>query len=142
MTYRDFKDLTRKIAVDKVLHYKAFNIAKNPKYDGYQRGLASTVFKFFDKKTADGAVKNEIMQNKELAEELHKPIIIKLEKQKVSLSFIHNIWGVDVADFQIISIFNKGIHFLLCVINIFSKYAWVIPLKDEIVITITIVFQN
>ena len=53
---------------------KTFNVAKNPKYDACQRGLASTVYKFFDK-TAGGAGKNEIMQNKELAEELHKPII-------------------------------------------------------------------
>ena len=62
---------------------KAFNIIKNPKYDGYQRGLASMLFKFFDKKTSDGAVKNENSSNKELAKELHKPIIIKLEKRNV-----------------------------------------------------------
>ena len=62
---------------------KAFNITKNPIYDGYQRGLASMLFKFFDKKTSGGAVKNENSSNKELAEELHKPIIIKLEKRNV-----------------------------------------------------------
>ena len=62
---------------------KAFNIIKNPKYDGYQRGLASMLFKFFDKKTSGGAVKNENSSNKELSEELHKPIIIKLEKRTV-----------------------------------------------------------
>ena len=60
----DFKDLTR-IASDKILRDKAFNIGKNRKYDGHQGGLASMVCKFFDKKTADGAVKNEIMQNKD-----------------------------------------------------------------------------
>ena len=52
MIYRDFKDLTRRAASDKMLRDKAFNIAKNPKYDGYQRGLASMVYKFFDKKTS------------------------------------------------------------------------------------------
>ena len=61
---------------------KAFNIAKSPKFDEYQNGLASTVYMFFDKKTAGGAVKNETIQNKELAEELHKPIIKKLKKEK------------------------------------------------------------
>ena len=62
---------------------KAFNIAKNLKYDGYQRGLASMIYKFLIKKTSGGTVKNKIMWNKELAEELHKPIIRKLKKQKV-----------------------------------------------------------
>ena len=50
MTYGDFKDLNRRTSADKVLRDKAFDIAKNPKYDGYQRGLASMVYKFFDKK--------------------------------------------------------------------------------------------
>ena len=58
MVYADFKDLTRRTASDKILHDKAFNIAKNSKYDGYQRGLASMVYKFFDKNTADVAIKN------------------------------------------------------------------------------------
>ena len=64
MAYGDFKDLNRKTTADKVLHDKAFNIAKNPKNDGYQRGLASTVFNFFDKKTSRRIVKNEIISNK------------------------------------------------------------------------------
>ena len=64
MAYEDFKDLTKRTASDKILLDKAFNIAKNPKYDGYQRGLASMVYIFLDKKTAGGAVKNDIMQNK------------------------------------------------------------------------------
>ena len=71
------------------------------------------------------------MQNKELAEELHKLIIRKFEKQKVHLPFIDNIWGADSADMQLLSKFNNGIRFLLCVIDIYSKYAWVIPLKDK-----------
>ena len=50
MAYGDFKDLAKRTAADKVLRGKAFNIAKDPKYDGYQRGLASMVYKFFDKK--------------------------------------------------------------------------------------------
>ena len=62
---------------------KAFNIAKNPKYDGYQRGLASMVYKCFDKKTSDRATENEIMSNKELVDELCKPMIRKFKKRKV-----------------------------------------------------------
>ena len=83
MAYGNFKDLER-TASDKVLRDKAFNIAKNPKYDGYQRGLASMVYNFFDKKSASLTDKsvaggpvanNEIKQNFQLAEELHKLII-------------------------------------------------------------------
>ena len=75
MAYGDFKDLNRRTVADKVLHDKAFNIAKNLKYDGYQRGLASMVYKFFDKKTLGRKFKNENISNKELSEELHKPIM-------------------------------------------------------------------
>ena len=75
--------LTWRTAFEKKLRDKAFNITKNRKYDGYQRGLASMLFKFFDKKTYGSAVKNENISNKELAEELHKPIIRKFEKRNV-----------------------------------------------------------
>ena len=91
MTYGDFKDLTTRTASDKILHDIAFDIAKNPKYDGYQRDLASMVYRFFDNKTSSGAIKNKIMSKKELAEELHKPIIKKIEKRKVYSIFIDNI---------------------------------------------------
>ena len=64
MAYGDFKDLKRRTFSDKVLRDKVFNIAKNPKYDGYQRGLASVVHKFFDKKSkGSGVAKNRIKQN-------------------------------------------------------------------------------
>ena len=66
-----------------------------------------------------------------MAEELHKPIIKKFEKRKVQAAFKDNIWGADLADMQLLSRYNKGIRFLLCVIDIFSKYAWVVPLKDK-----------
>ena len=77
------------------------------------------------------------MFDKKLAEELHKPII-----RKVQSPFIENIWGTYLADMELIGKFNKGFRFLLCVIDIFSKYTWVIPLKDKRGITITNVFQN
>ena len=94
------------------MHDKAFNIAKNLKYDGYQHGLAWMVHKFFDKKTsathaqsetlptrakwnksAGSGIKNENISNKELAEELEKPIIRKIKKRKIQSTFIDNIWG-------------------------------------------------
>ena len=83
MAYGDFKYLTRITASDKILRDKAFNIAKNLKYNGYQRGLASMVYKCFDKKTSGSGIKNENMSDQQLAEELHKPAIRKFKKRKV-----------------------------------------------------------
>ena len=140
MAYGNFKDLKRRTFSDKVLKDKAFNIAKNPKYDGYERGLASMVYKFFDKKSKGGGIANE--PNYQLANELHKPIIRKFKKRKVYSGFKDNIWGADLADMQLISKFNKGFRFLLCVIDIFSKYAWVFPLKDKKGISIAGAFQK
>ena len=88
MVYGDFKDLARRTASDKVLRDKAFNMDENPKYDGYQRDLASMVYKVFDRKSASLAdkstkgsgVNNDLKQNEQLAEELHKPIIKNLKK--------------------------------------------------------------
>ena len=90
MPFGDFKDLPKRTASDIVLCDKAFNIAKNPKYDGYQRELASMVYKSFDKKSSGSCFKSKIMPNQELAEELHKPIIRKFEKQKVYSSYKDN----------------------------------------------------
>ena len=66
-----------------------------------------------------------------LANELHKPIIKKILKRKVYSSFKDNISGVDLGDMQSLSRYNKGFKYLLCVIDLFSKYAWVVPLKDK-----------
>ena len=111
------------------------------------------VYKFFDSKVASpdknsvgsGAkrVNTKITpQNQQLAEELHKPIIRKCKKRKVYSTFQDNIWGVDLADMQLLSKYNKGIRFLLCVIDIFSKYAWAVPLKDKKGISIVKAFQS
>ena len=89
------------------------------------------VYNFFYKKTSGSSIKNENISNKELAKELHKPVIRKFNKRKVHSPFVDNICGADVADMQLISKFNKRFRFLLCIINIYSKYAWVIPLKDK-----------
>ena len=71
------------------------------------------------------------LKNQQLADELHKPIIRKFKKRKVYSSFKDNIWGVDLAYMQLISKYNKGIRYLLSAIDLFSKYAWVVLLKDQ-----------
>ena len=92
---------------------------KTTKYDGNQRGLASMVYKFFDKKTSGGPIKNKIMSNKELAEKLHKPIIRKFEKRKVYSSFIDNTWGADLSGMQLLSKFNK---FLILIVSMHGLF--------------------
>ena len=92
MAYEDLKDLNRRTFADNALLDKAFIIAKNPKYDGYQRCLSSMDYKFFDKKLSATVIKNENISNKELAKELHKPIIRTFNKMKVYSPFMDNIW--------------------------------------------------
>ena len=129
MAYVKAKDLVRRTQSDKVLRDKAFNIASDPKCDGYQRGLASMVHTFFDKTSSGCGITNE--SSYQLAEELHKPLIRKFKKRKAYSSFRDNIWGVDLADMQSFSRYNKKIKYLLCAIDLFNKYAWVIPMKDK-----------
>ena len=88
------------------------------------------VYNFFYKKTSGSGIKS-IPQNEQLAEELHKLIFRKFKKRKVYSAFKDNIWGADLVDMQLISKFNKGFRFLSCAVDIFSKYAWVVPLKDK-----------
>ena len=142
--YADHKDLINRTKSDKVLRDKAYNIAKNPEYDGYQRGLASMVYKFFDskvaspdKKSVGSGINKEKSRPLILADELHKPVIKKFKKRKVYSQFKDNIWGVDLADMQSLSRKNKGIKYLLCVIDLYSKYAFVIPLENKKVISVT-----
>ena len=146
MAFRDFKDLARRTAADKVFRDKAFDIAKNSKYDGYQRRFPSMVYKFLDKKCAGSGVNMHANKSafniEKLAEQFHKPFIKKSQKRTVYSGFNDNIWGPDLADMQLISKFNKGFRFLLCVIDIFSKYAWVIPLKDKKGVSIVNAFQK
>ena len=110
--YGKYKDLTKRTASDRVLRDKAFEIESNPKYDGYERGLASMVYKFFDKKSKGRGI--EFMPNQLLA---------------------------DLADIQLINKYNKGIRYLLCVIDLFSKYGWVFPLKDRKGVSIIDTFE-
>ena len=100
------------------------------------------VSKFFDKKSTVSGTKNDIKQNKQFANELHKLIIRKFKKRKGYSSFRDNICGVDLADRQVIRKYNKGIRFLLKVIDLFSKYPWFFSLKDKKGVTIINAFQN
>ena len=96
--YSDSKDLTKRTIADKILKIKAFHIS-------------SLVYKFFDSKVSGSGAKL-IPENKQLANELHKRIIRKFEKRRVYSTFKDNIWGVDLADMQLLSKYNKGIRFL------------------------------
>ena len=147
--YANHKDLINKTEADKVLRDKAYDVASNPEYDGYQRGLASMVYKFFDKKStatpsslerigSGTATRSSLI----LADELHKPVIKKFNKRKVYSQFKDNIWGVDLADMQSFSRKNKDIKYLLCAIDLYSKYAFVIPLKDKKGISIVNAFNK
>ena len=94
MAYGNFKYLAKRTASNKIVRDKAFNIAKNPKYDGYQIGLTSMVYKFFDKKSSGSGVadNNVIKQNIQVANELHKPMVKKIKKRKVY--FLVNMLGL------------------------------------------------
>ena len=140
--YADHKDLINRTEADKVLKDKAYDIASNPEYDGYQRGLASMVYKFFDKKSTGSSFKKLKNSSSILANDFHKPIIRKFDKRKVYSQFKDNIWGVDLADMQSLSRKNKGIKYLLCAIDLYSKYAFVISLKDKKGISILNAFNK
>ena len=107
MAYGKSKDLAKRTQSDKVLRNKAFKIVSDPKYDGYQRGLASMVYKFFDKKSASlnkysgSGIVNE--PNYQLTNELHKAVTRKFKKRKVHSFFKDNIWGIDLAHMQSLS---------------------------------------
>ena len=108
--YAKYKDVENRLISDQKLRNSAYDIASNPKYDGYQRGLATMVC---------------------------KPVIKKFNKRKVYSQFKDNISGVDLADMQSLSKKNKGIKYLLCAIDLYSKYAFVFPLKDKKGISVT-----
>ena len=97
---------------------RSYEIAKNPGYDGHQGALASMVYKFFDKKTG-----SEINANKQLSEELNKPVIKKLKKRKVYARWKENFWAADLAEMRSLSSKNENVKYLLCLIDVFTKYA-------------------
>ena len=140
--YGKSKDLSKRTQSeirDNVLRDKAFKIACDPKYEGYQRGLASIICKFFDKKSSESGVAKP---NYQLANQLHRQIIRNFKRRKVYSSFRDNIWCVDLADMQSLSKYNKEIKYFLCTIDLFSKYVWVVPVKNNIGISIVNAFQK
>ena len=103
------------------------------------------VYRFFDKKTTGSGVAtlaNKSMPNYQIANELHKLIIRKFKRRRVYSSLRYSIWGVDLAYIQSLSKYNRRITYLFCAIDIFSKYAWVVPLKDKRGISIVNAFQQ
>ena len=98
------------------------------------------VYNFFDKKNSGGPIKPK--SNYQLANELHKQIIRKFTKRKVYSSFRDNVWGVYLSDMQSLSKYSKGIKYLLCAIDLFSKHAWFVPLKNKTGISIFNAFQK
>ena len=111
--YSDSKDLAKRTISDKILKDRAFEIARNRNYDGYQRALANMVYKLFDKKTW-----SEMNVTEQLAEELHKPVIKKLKRRKAYARFKENIWTIDLAEMESLSSKNKNVKYLLCVIDV------------------------
>ena len=103
------------------------------------------VYKFFAKESMGSGfkkLKNTARNSSILADELHKPIIRKFNKRKVYSQFKDNIWGVDLVDMQSLSRKNKGIKYLLCAIDLYIKYAFVVPLKDKKGISIVNAFNK
>ena len=121
MAYGKSNDLAKKTQSDKVLRDKAFQIVSDPKYEGYQRGLASMFYNFFDRKSSGSGI--DVEPNYWLVNELCRQIIRKSKIRKFYSSFRDGIWGVDLADMQSLSKYNKGIKYLICAVDLFSKYA-------------------
>ena len=114
--YVDSKDLPKRTISDKSLKDRAYENARNRGYDGYQRTLASMLYKFFDKKTGSG-----ISANEQLAEELHKPVIKRFKRKKVYARFKDIIWAADFVELGLLSSKNKNIkkikHFLVLLLK-------------------------
>ena len=114
--YSDSKDLAKRIISDKILKDRAYETPRNCNYDGYQRALASMVYKFFDKKTGSGATatsKTGLSINEKLAEELHKPVTKKFKRRKVYARLKDNIWAADLSEMQSLPSKNENVKCLL-----------------------------
>ena len=131
------KGLARRTISDKVLKDRAYEIAKNCGYDGYQRALVSMVYKIFDKKTGPRASVNE-----QLDEELHKPVTERFKKRKVYARFRDNIWATDLVQMELLYSKNKNVKYLLCIIYVFTKYAWFKLLKEKKVKQFLMSYRN
>ena len=113
---------------------RAYEISINPKYNGCQRDLVTMVDKFFDKKLGSAPIatsKAGVCVNEQVAQELNKPVIKKFKRRRVYARFKDDIWAEDLADMGSLSSENRAVKYLLCAIDVFTKYAWVKPLKDK-----------
>ena len=110
--YSDSKDLAQKTISDKVLKDKVYETPRNCRCDGYQRALASVIYKFFDNKT-----RSRVSVNKQLSKELHKPVIKNFKRRKVYARFKDNIWASDLAEMESLSSKNETVKYLLCVMD-------------------------
>ena len=124
--YSDSKDLAKRVLSDKILRERAYEIARNCKYDGYQRALASMVYNFFYKKRG-----SKISVNEELAEELRESVIKKFKRRKVYAKFKGNSLETDLAEMGSLSSKNENIKYILCAIDFSTKHAWFKPIKDK-----------
>ena len=118
MAYCKSKDITKRTQSRKALKDKVSKIATDPKYDGYQRGLASMLYKFPDKKSSGSGVDTSLANK---SKELQRQIIRNFKGRKVYSSFRDYIWGIDLADIQSLSKYEKGIKYLLRPIDLLSK---------------------
>ena len=119
---------------------RAYEIARNHNYDGYQGTLASIVYKSFDKKAGSCVSVNE-----QLAEEWHKLVIKKFKRRKVYAKFKDNIWAANFVEMEPLFSKNKNVKYLLRVIDVFTKYIWVKLVeekKDKIVLNTFIEVVN
>ena len=134
MAYGDFKDLTRRTASDNVLRVKHLILLKILNMTGIKEGLLLWFINLLIKsRKVVVLIYHQSLKNNQLK---------NYKKRTVYLGFKDNTWGADLADMQLISKFNKGFRFLLCVIDIFSKYARVFLLKDKEGVSIVDAFQK
>ena len=124
--YFDTKELAGRTISDKILRDRAYEIARNNGYDIYQRALEIIVYKLFDTKTGSG-----ISVNEQLVEILHAQMIKKFKRRLDYARFKRNIWPADLAEMEWLPSKNRNAKYFLCVIDIFTKYAWVKPLKNK-----------
>ena len=104
-------------------------VAINPEYDGYERELASMVYKIFDKKTGLGALVTKVGSNKVLAQESRKSVIKKIKEAYTT--FKDNIWALDLFDMELLSSDNQDVKYFLSIIDVYNKYAWVKHLTNK-----------
>ena len=118
VAYSDTKDLGKRTIPDKILKDRAYEIARNRNYHGYQRALTSMVYKSFWEKTGSG-----ISAIEQLAEKLQKPVIKKFKRRKIYARFQFNIWATNLPEMETLFSKNKSVKYLLCMLYIFTKHA-------------------